>query len=116
MLTRHKEINELIVCSYHNWYEDFKKNCIKSYVLPIPEDVLKYLKDEFFILPRECLQNATVSNVKFVGEESNFDDEDTETTEVPEFTEFSKQIQETLNGLGNLSMKFFTIFMKFINL
>lgn len=100
MLTRQKEISDLANCSYHNWYETFRKHCIKSVVIPIPPNVLKYLRDEFFILPKECSLSEGSSSSKFVGEESNFDDDDTETTETPEFPEFSKLIQETLINFG----------------
>lgn len=107
MLTRQKEIGDLAACSYHNWYETFSKHCIKSVVLPIPSNVLLYLKNEFFVLPKECSPSSSSggggsssSSAKFVGEESNFDDEDTEACEMPEFPEFSKLIQTTLDSLG----------------
>lgn len=105
MLTRQKEISDLAACSCHNWYEAFSKHCIKSVVLPIPANVLKYLRNEFFILPKECSPSSdggssSSTSAQFVGEESNFDDDDTETCETPEFPEFSKLLRETLEGLG----------------
>lgn len=102
MLTRQKEISDLINCSYQNWYEDFRKNSIKSFVLPIPQKVLEYLRQDFFILPKECAPVGSSSGASFVGEESNFEDEDTEGAEsdVPEFPEFSKEIAGTLKKLG----------------
>lgn len=100
MLTRQKELSDLIVCSYHNWYEEFRKNCIKSFVLPIPQEVLKYLQQDFFILPKECAPVGSSSGACFVGEESNFDDDDTEGADVPEFPAFSKQISEVVKKLG----------------
>jgi D123 len=99
MLTRQKEVSDLVTCSYQNWYDDFRKNSIKSFVLPIPAEALKYFRDEFFILPKECAPVGT-SSASFVGEETNFEDEDSEDTDVPEFPEFSKQISETLKKLG----------------
>lgn len=100
MLTRQKELSDLINCSYQNWYEVFRKNAIKSFVLPIPNEVLKYLKQDFFILPKECAPVIGCSSSSFIGEETNFDDEDTEGVDVPEFPEFSKEIKETLVKLG----------------
>lgn len=103
MLTRQKEISDLISCSYQNWYEDFRKNSIKSFVLPIPTEVLNYLKQDLFILPKECTPvGGSSACASYVGEESNFDDEDTEGTDIPEFPSFSKEIIETLNKLGEL--------------
>lgn len=103
MLTRQKEISDLVNCSYHNWYEVFQKNSIKSFVLPIPADVLSYLRQEFFILPKECTPVGSSSGASFVGEETNFDDDDTEGTEAPEFPEFSKEIADTLKKLGKFA-------------
>lgn len=107
MLIQQKEISDLINCSYHNWYESYRKNSIKSYCLQIPADVLNYLKQDFFILPKECnLQNsiASSSNTKVIGEATNFDDDDEElddeNQECPEFTDFSNKILEILNKLG----------------
>lgn len=100
MLTRQKELSDLINCSYQNWYEAFRKNSIKSFVLPIPSEVLNYLKQDFFILPKECAPVGCSSSASYIGEETNFDDEDTEGAEIPEFPEFSKEITETLKKLG----------------
>ncbi|KAG5675293.1 hypothetical protein PVAND_005205 [Polypedilum vanderplanki] len=106
MLIQQKEISELISCSYHKIYEQFKKNCIKTYYLSIPTDVLNYLKQDLFILPKECNLHTGLSsqteNTKFIGEASNFSDEEDDDDEnvVPEFPEFSKQILEILDKLG----------------
>lgn len=102
MLTRQKEISDLVCCSYQNWYESFRKNCIKSFILPIPPEVLKYYRDEFFILPKECNPVGSTS-ASFVGEETNFEDEDTESADAPEFQDFSKQITDTLKKLGKIT-------------
>jgi D123 len=68
-------------------------------VLPIPPETLKYLRDDFFILPKECDPVGSCSS-DFVGEETSFDDEDTDGVEAPDFSEFSKLISETLKKLG----------------
>lgn len=90
-------------CSYQNWYDDFRKNSIKSFVLPIPKEVLSYLRQEFFVLPKECTPVGASSGASFVGEETVFDDEDTEEGEAPAFPEFSKEIHETLKKLGKFT-------------
>lgn len=101
MLTRQKELSDLVNCSYQNWYEVFRKNSIKSFVLPIPNEVLSYLKQDFFILPKECTPVGS-SSASFIGEETNFEDEDTEGADIPEFPEFSRAITETLKKLGRI--------------
>lgn len=104
MLTRQKELSDLINCSYQNWYEDFRKNAIKSFVLPIPNEVLSYLKQDLFVLPKECTPVGGSSGASYVGQESNFDDDDTEGTDAPEFPTFSQKINETLHKLGKLPL------------
>lgn len=104
MLIQQKELSDLVVCSYHNWYEDYKKNCIKSFCLQINQDVLNYLKQDLFILPKECnLSNtaASSSNTKTIGESSSFSDDDEEPSVVPEFKEFSDKIVDIIDKLGN---------------
>lgn len=100
MLTRQKEISDLISCSYQNWYDDFKKNSIKSFILQIPAAVLNYLKQDFFILPKECQLVGSSSDTGYVGEGTDFDEEDSEEADTPEFPEFSKTIADTLKLLG----------------
>lgn len=91
----------MICCSYNYWYEDFRKNCIKSFVLPIPPDVLEYLQQDLFVLPVECTPaGGSSSSCAFVGEKTDFGDEDTEDAGAPEFREFSKVISETIEKLG----------------
>lgn len=102
MLTRQKELSDLISCSYQSWYEDFRKNSIKSFLLQIPPEVLAYLRQDFFVLPKECKLGGTSSEATFVGEETNFDEEDSTEVDAPEFPEFSKTITETLTKLGKL--------------
>lgn len=85
------EKRDLINCSFVNWYELFEKISIKSYSIPVPENVLEYLKDELLILPKECeIQNIS----------EGFEDEDTEDAETPEFQEFSKTMMSIVKKLG----------------
>jgi hypothetical protein len=108
MFILQKELHDLISCSHQNWYDNYRKNCIKSYSLQIPANVLNYLKQDFFILPKECHTSSqsaascsSSSNTKVVGEVTNFDDDtEVDDTEVPEFPDFSNKILEILDKLG----------------
>lgn len=106
MLIHQKETSDLITCSYHSWYENFKKHCIKSHSLELPVDVLNYLKQDFFILPKECKMTAMFNSeqTKAVGEASNFEnyDDDDDEEEPPTFPEFSNKIKKILDKLGKL--------------
>lgn len=55
-----KQCLELKSCSYPSWYEKFSKIAFESICLPIPANVLKYILDDIFVLPKEC--NATITD------------------------------------------------------
>ena len=45
-------------CSIENWYPEFNKLTFKTIILPIPNEVLNYLKsDNSLILPKECCED-----------------------------------------------------------
>lgn len=48
------ECIDLRTCAYFNWCEKFSKITVKFDIIPIPKDVVEYLKDEIIILPKEC--------------------------------------------------------------
>ena len=80
---------EVSWCSIDNWYHMFKKFTFKSVILPIPNDVLEYLKsDGPLILPKECEKD----------EESDSDDENE--SEPPSFPEFNVVVQDAIDTLG----------------
>lgn len=49
-------------CSFASWYPQFRKDSLTATILDIPEEVLKYLEHDAFILPIEAtnsgLQNS----------------------------------------------------------
>lgn len=104
MLIHQKEISDLLTCSYQNWHENFKKHCIKSHCLEIPENVLSYLKQDLFVLPTECKalhsDSGHSSNTATVGETTNFEDADEDEEAPPSFPEFSQRISKTIEKLG----------------
>lgn len=81
---------EVLWCSIDNWYSMFKKVTFKSVILPIPNEVLEYLRsDGHLILPKECGNDDTDS-----------EDEDENESEPPSFPEFNSLIEEALGKLG----------------
>ncbi len=84
-----KEVNS---CSFDQWYPLFKKVTFKSIILPIPNEVLDYLRsDGSLVLPKEC-----------DGENGDSPSEDSEENEVasPSFPEFNKLIKDSIERLG----------------
>ena len=57
------DISDLLKpCSFQNWYDLFKKNSIRSICLPLPEDVLDYLKKDIFAKVLEFLKKNPKSS------------------------------------------------------
>lgn len=83
------------ICSFDNWYGDFKKISIKSHYIDIPPDVLQYLRDDIIVLPKECQTRVEANQLG-----DNFQEDDTEESVTPEFPSFSQLISEKLAQLG----------------
>lgn len=41
-------------CSFASWYSTFKEDSLKATILPIPDDVTRYLEYDAFVLPLEA--------------------------------------------------------------
>ena len=49
------KVSDVNACSFEQWYPLFSKVTIESEILPIPSEVLSYLRsDASLILPKEC--------------------------------------------------------------
>lgn len=44
-------------CSFSSWYPAFEKNSLKATILQIPDDVLRYLEHDDFVLPVEAARS-----------------------------------------------------------
>ena len=86
--------SEVLWCSIDNWYPIFKKVTHKTIVLPLPNEVLNYLKsDGSVILPKEC------------DDDSNDQSETTEDneTDAPSFPQFNSDLSKALEDLGGFA-------------
>lgn len=51
-------VNDLkLECSFSSWYPIFKKDSLEARILHIPDEVLKYLEHETFVLPIEAARS-----------------------------------------------------------
>lgn len=75
-----KQCLELKSCSYHTWYEKFSKVAFESICLPIPANVLKYILDDLFVLPKEC--NVTATDAATTSPQDKEWDDDNEEFEI----------------------------------
>lgn len=120
------KVDEVLACSFPHWYPEFSKITIRSEVIPVPDEVLAYLRsNSSVVLPKvifdthscyvqanhfsqECENNCKPSNRKTDDddnedmERSAFedDDENGDEGEVPHFPEFSKTIGKAIDRLG----------------
>ncbi len=99
---------DVLACSLPQWYDSFAKVTIPTEILPLPADVLDYLRcDGTLLLPRECdldLKNKT-DNASDNSENSETDwsHADNEEHERPSFPEFSAAVRRTIQSLGGVA-------------
>uniref|UniRef100_A0A182RC88 Uncharacterized protein n=1 Tax=Anopheles funestus TaxID=62324 RepID=A0A182RC88_ANOFN len=112
MLIRNVEV-EKRACMHVNWYDLFRKNTIKSCIIPVPEDVLAYLRQDMLILPKECTNFTDVStgegfqtthynafDDQFGDGDSEAEDAEDAEDEQPAFTAFSQTLTDAIKSLG----------------
>lgn len=46
-------------CSFSKWYPKFSKNASKAVILPLPEEIIKYLEHDAFLLPLEAANDKS---------------------------------------------------------
>lgn len=47
-------VSSKAVCSISSWYPEFSKDALDTVILPLSDDILKYLEHDAFILPVEA--------------------------------------------------------------
>uniref|UniRef100_A0A8D8GFX3 Cell division cycle protein 123 homolog n=1 Tax=Culex pipiens TaxID=7175 RepID=A0A8D8GFX3_CULPI len=101
MLLRNIEL-EKAACMLVNWYDQFRKNTIKTQIVPVPDDVLEYLRQDLVILPKECsvLSSSDTSKTKHFNTYNDEFSDDEDEEELPAFPEFSKKLSDSIEKLG----------------
>ncbi|XP_015187680.1 PREDICTED: cell division cycle protein 123 homolog [Polistes dominula] len=87
--------------SFCSWYNQFKKCSLVATVIPISDDVLKYLQYDPFVLPLEAIIHSSSDNEW--NDSSLQNDEDSEY--LPSFPKFSKSIQDVIDEYGSVFIK-----------
>ncbi|XP_015685057.1 cell division cycle protein 123 homolog [Protobothrops mucrosquamatus] len=96
---------QILNCQFSSWYPRFKRQTIRSVILPIPQNVKDYLLDDgtLVVSGREDPQTITQEDGgdEEEAEEAVWsDDENTATLTAPEFPEFSLKVEEAIHSLG----------------
>lgn len=111
---------ELAACSLTNWLPRFEKITIATVTIPLPADVLAYLREETIVLPVECdvgrsdtafESSAAPSNEAPFrpphtpddsdhSDDDSDDDDDDNDAPPPSFPAFSARLRDALRHLG----------------
>lgn len=64
-------------CSFSSWYPTFEKDSLKATIIHIPDDIIKYLKHDAFMLPLEATKSLPensewIDGTPVIGEEEVF--------------------------------------------
>lgn len=73
------KICDRTACSIVSWYPVFRRDTIKSLIIQLPDEVVKYLEEDGIVLPLEATpaRNLTVSrNEENVEEEIDWSEEE----------------------------------------
>nr|ACO15556.1 Cell division cycle protein 123 homolog [Caligus clemensi] len=90
-------ISEVQQCDITSWYEDFKRLTFPTSFVLLPEEVLRYLReDSTLILPKECDAEGYFDNNDNSDSECELEDEGSQEGERPSFPEFSQRLKDVL--------------------
>ncbi|KAK0096980.1 hypothetical protein PV326_003700 [Microctonus aethiopoides] len=93
-------------CSISSWYPEFSKDALDTIILPLSDDILKYLEHDAFILPVEATNNKNCESEWADGLPVNHDSLESQESEVqPTFPEFSRKIQDVIDEFGAIFIK-----------
>ena len=100
--------HEVDACAIDQWYNEFSKVTFESKILPLPKQVLDYLRsDAGIILPIECDQDNTESTKSEEWEEETSNLPDVANSEIedqtlqrPSFPDFALLVRRVIADLG----------------
>ena len=97
------KVSEVLECSLPNWLEKFEKITFPTVCIPLPAEVLEYLRENgSLVLPRECNEES------YDGKEEDYEDlgdvdwDHSEVTASQQrtFPEFSREVSRHLSRYG----------------
>ena len=81
-------------CSIHNWLPIYEKNSIKTKLIPLPKEVVDYLRADSIVLPGASPAEEDSD------EDDSWSDEGEEASESVSFPETEAAIEEAIAKLG----------------
>lgn len=86
-LATREEINH---CQFHEWYDKFEKNTIKSRIVPLPKEFIDYLKEDNIMIP-----DTLATDPNSTEDEEEIDDV------CQRFSELNNKIKSSMDELKN---------------
>ncbi|OAD53503.1 hypothetical protein WN48_09843 [Eufriesea mexicana] len=90
-------------CSFASWYPLFYKNSLRATIICIPDEVLKYLEHDAFVLPVEAT-SSILQNTEWMDGSPVINEEHPDEVQ-PTFPQFSKKIQDVIDEYGAVFIK-----------
>lgn len=90
-------------CSIATWYPVFRRHTVKSLMVPVPDEVIKYLEEDGIVLPLEATPTArhtSSRNEEDSDEEIDWSEEEQVEMKPPFFPEFSKSLENAIYEYG----------------
>merc|ERR1712183_626354 len=91
---------QLVNCTFSEWYHNFKDMTFKSEIIPLPSIFIQYLSSDGIVLPDE--ENVKYSNtLHSYSDDSDDDSWDSEpTSRASMFPELKEQVDSAIERLG----------------
>jgi hypothetical protein len=101
---------EVLACQFTSWYDDFRVNTIRSIVIPLEEDFLKYIVSDGLTLPvgtnvSSCAKFATTQSCDWSCSNDDDDSDDDSSAvdgshEYYSFPDLNVKIEQAIDQLG----------------
>lgn len=90
---------QILNCMFSKWYEDFRSVTIKSHVIDLPDEVVKYLLSDGLVLPHG--ETKGFCSDLYSDNEDDVDwDSEAKTVEEPNFDNLNAKIRDCILDLG----------------
>lgn len=92
-------IEQILNCMFSKWYEEFRSVTIKSHVIDLPDEVVKYLLSDGLVLPHGETNGLCGDLYSDSDDEVDWDSE-AKTVEEPNFDPVNAKIRDCILDLG----------------
>lgn len=91
---------QVLNCSFPKWYQDFRSVTVRSRMIDLPDDVVKYLLSDGLVLPHGENHGLSSDLYSDNSESEEEWDIDAKSVEGPKFEKFNDSIRDCISQLG----------------